>query len=44
LDPVHFRYGVDPSKYKKQLPDVTTQYIVAGALLVSPIMNATKGA
>ena len=44
LDPVHFRYGVDATKYKTQLPDVTTQYIVAGSLLVSPIMNATKGA
>ena len=42
LDPVHFRYSVDPSEYKSQLPDVTTQYIVAGALLVSPIMNSTK--
>lgn len=40
LDPVHFVYGVSADKYK-QLPDVTTQFIVAGSLLVSPIMNAT---
>jgi hypothetical protein len=39
MDPVQFRYGVSSDKFKAQLPDVTTQYIVAGSLLVSPIMN-----
>jgi len=44
MDPVQFRYGVSSDKFKAQLPDVTTQYIVAGSLLVSPIMNKTNGA
>jgi len=43
LDPVHFRYRVSSKMYKDQLPDVTSQYIFAGSLLVSPIMNATNG-
>ena len=41
MDPVHFRYPVSADKYKATLPDVTTQFIFAGSLLVSPIMNAT---
>ena len=44
LDPVQFRYPVSSDKFKAQLPDVTTQFIFAGSLLVSPIMNATNGA
>jgi len=44
LDPVHFRYSVSPNAYLNSLPDVTTQYIVAGSLLVSPIMNKTNNA
>lgn len=44
VDPVHFRYGVAADKYKASLPDVTTQFIAAGSLLVSPIMNMTNGA
>ena len=41
LDPIHFRYPVSADKFKPVLPDVTTQFIFSGSLLVSPIMNAT---
>ena len=41
LDPVHLRYPVSSDKFKAVLPDVTTQFIFSGSLLVSPIMNAT---
>ena len=41
LDPIHFRYPVTADKFKASLPDLTTQFIFAGSLLVSPIMNKT---
>jgi alpha-glucosidase (family GH31 glycosyl hydrolase) len=42
LDPIQFRYVIPDNKWNKgQLPDFTTQFMFAGSLLVSPIMNAT---
>ena len=44
LDPLQFRYQIPANKWGKQLPDFTTDYMVAGSVKVSPIMNSTKGA
>lgn len=44
LDPIQFHFNVPAAKWGTGLPDFTSSYVVAGALLVSPVMNATNGA
>lgn len=46
LDPVQFRYVVPDAKWNTPAGtrDFTSSYMVAGSLLVSPIMNALNGA
>lgn len=44
LDPIQFRYQVPDRFWTGDRPGFTSQYLVAGSILVSPIVQALNGA